>query len=102
MEAIGVHPPEVVLLAVHEGDGDLFGVGRHQLWVAGDVDLVETLTQLGADLRDDRAGVIAEVTSGLSQQADTRFSHAELTLTTRVFHMGGVRGQTLRIASLAR
>jgi hypothetical protein len=42
------------------------------------------------------------VTSGLSQQADTRFSHAELTLTTRVFHMGGVRGQTLRIASLAR
>ena len=61
-QAGGVDPPEVVLPAVDEGHRDLLAVaGARRLGVGGDVDLVVGLAQLGADLLDHRAGVVAQV-----------------------------------------
>src|SRR3954453_4586842 len=71
-EPVGVNPPEVVLLAVDEGDGDLLAVGVDQLGRGGDVDLVVRRAELVADHLDDPAGVVAEVATGLAVQGDPR------------------------------
>src|SRR5690349_10180914 len=70
LESDRVHPPEIVLAAVDEGDRDLFAVLLEQRGVGGDVDLGPADAQFGADLLDDHPGVVAQMTARFPVQRD--------------------------------
>src|SRR5690606_6826004 len=63
-----VNPPEVMLLSVDEGDGDLLGVPPLELVVVEDVAFVPRHIQLAADASDDLARLVAQVAARLAQQ----------------------------------
>lgn len=68
-QPVGVDSPKIVLLSVHEDDGDLFSVLLEEVRVSRDVDLVDGFPEIGAHRVDHCPRVVAEVATRLGEQA---------------------------------
>lgn len=63
-----IDEPAGMLYAVHEGDGDVIGIGGAEAGVTVDIDAAPGYAKVGAHLGDDRGGLDAKVAAVSNQQ----------------------------------
>jgi hypothetical protein len=71
-EAVFRDSPEIVLNAIHQGDGDLLPIFTHVFFRLRDVAFLPDHTEIIGNPPDDLPGVIAQVTPGSAEQGDSR------------------------------
>jgi hypothetical protein len=71
-EAVFRDSPEIVLNAIHQGDGDLFPLFTHVFFRLRDVAFLPGHTEIIGNPADDLPGVIAQVTPWFPQQGNSR------------------------------
>ena len=69
-EAVFRDPPEIVLNAINQGNGDLLPIFTHVFFRLRDVAFLPSHTEIIGNPADDLPGVIAQVTPGSSEQRD--------------------------------
>ena len=71
-EAVFRNSPEIVLNAIHQGDGDLLPIFTHVFFRLRDVAFLPSHAEIIGNPTDDLPGVIAQVTPGSAEQGDPR------------------------------
>lgn len=71
-EAVFRNSPEIMLNAIHQGDGDLLPIFTHVFFRLRDVAFLPSHAEITGNPADDLPGVIAQVTPGSAEEDDSR------------------------------
>jgi hypothetical protein len=71
-EAVFRDPPEIVLNAINQGNGDLLPIFTHVFFRLRDVAFLPGHAEIIGNAPDDLPGVIAQVAPGPAEQGDSR------------------------------
>ncbi len=71
-EAIFRDPPEIVLYAIYQGDGDLLPIFTHVFFRLRDVAFLPGHMEIIGNPPDDRPGIVAQVAPGSAEQGNSR------------------------------